>query len=405
MNPVIDEALGQTTDSLTPAAQEQRSMARKGKLLFFITEDWFVCSHWLPHVTAARDAGYQVFVVTRVREHRALLEQLGIELVSLELSRRGWNPLAEAKTIAQLFTIYQRIRPDLVHHIAMKPVVYGTIAAWLIRPKAIVNYMAGLGWLFTARNLRAQLLRLFVGLVLRGILRSGQVIVENPSDWAQIEALGIDPHCMTLVPGAGVDMQNFFPVSWSHHTPLVIMASRLLWAKGVGEFVAAARLLKSRGVTARFALVGNPDPENPSSVPIGQLEVWRQEGVVEWWGRRNDMPEVFAESHVVCLPSTYGEGVPKVLIEASAAGRPIIATQIPGCQAIVRHGENGLLVPLHDIEALARAMETLINDRELRERMGQRGREIALIEFSEKKVVALILSVYDRLLQRCTEEQ
>jgi glycosyltransferase involved in cell wall biosynthesis len=378
---------------------ESPARAAGKRVLFFVTEDWFVCSHWLPHVKAAREAGYEVFVVTRVRDHGRAIERLGVRLIPLELSRRGRNPLAEARNIAALFAIYRRIDPDLVHHVAMKPVVYGTVAALFGRPRAVVNYMAGLGWLFTARGVRARLLRFVVSTAFRRILRAGHVIVENPSDRAQIEELGIEPRRITLIPGAGVDMEDFCPVAATGDgSPLVVMAARMLWAKGVGEFVAAAELLRARGVRARFALVGSPDAENPSSVPVERLEAWRREGAVEWWGRRDDMPKVFAGSHIVCLPSAYGEGVPKVLIEAAAAGRPIVATHIPGCREIVRHGENGLLVPTGDAAALASALETLIADRGLRERMGRRGREIALAEFSVERVIAETLAVYDRLL-------
>lgn len=368
------------------------------KLLFFCTEDWFVCSHWLPHVTAARDAGYEVHVLTRVRNHGERLTGLGLKLIPLELSRRGRNPFAELRVIVDLIRIYRRLRPDLVEHIAMKPLVYGGIAAFFSGPKGIVNYIAGLGWLFTAGGFQARLLRWPITLALRLLLRRGQVIVENPSDYAQIASLGLPAARITRIPGAGVDMDEFQPIPEPEGVPLVVMAARMLWAKGVGEFVRAAELLKARGVSARFALVGVPDGENPSSVPLARLEAWREQGVVEWWGRRDDMPEVFAESGIVCLPTFYGEGVPKVLIEAAAAGRPIVATQIPGCREIVHDGESGLLVPTQDAEALADALERLLADAGSRRQMGQRGREIAAAGFSVERVVADTLGVYRRAL-------
>jgi glycosyltransferase involved in cell wall biosynthesis len=367
-------------------------------LLFFCTEDWFVCSHWLPHVTAARDAGFEVHVLTRVRNHGPVLRDLGLNVIPLELSRRGRNPWAELKVIAGLVRLYRDLRPDLVHHVALKPVVYGTLAALAGRPRALVNYMAGLGWLFTSRKLEARLLRPAVAWALRGLLRRGRVIVENPSDFAQMVELGLAPERITLVPGAGVDMRVFVPAPEPAGPPLVILAARMLWSKGVGEFVRAAQLLKARGVEARFALIGIPDDENPSSVPAAQLEEWRREGAVEWWGRRDDMPEVFARSHIVCLPTAYGEGVPKVLIEAAAAGRPIVATRIPGCRQIVRDGENGLLVPVGDAEALAEAIARLLADPALRERMGRRGREIALADFSVERVIGQTLDLYRELV-------
>jgi glycosyltransferase involved in cell wall biosynthesis len=368
------------------------------KLLFFCTEDWFVCSHWLPQVTAAQAAGYEVHVLTRVRKHGKRLESLGLKVIPLELSRRSRNPLAELRIIADLIRIYRRVRPDLVQHIAMKPVIYGTLAALLSRPKGIVNYIAGLGWLFTSPTLQARLIRLPLKAVLRPLLRRGHVIVENPNDFAQVEALGLPPARITRIPGAGVNMAEFAPAPEPGGVPLVVMAARMLWAKGVGEFVRAAELLKARGSAARFALIGIPDGENPSSVPLAQLEAWRDGGVVEWWGHRADMPAIFAEASIVCLPTFYGEGVPKVLIEAAAAGRSIVATQIPGCREIVHEGENGLLVPPRDAPALAEAIGTLLADKPLRERMGRRGREIAEAEFSVERVVGDTLRVYAGLL-------
>ncbi len=343
------------------------------KLLFFVTEDWFVCSHWLPHVTAARDAGYQVYVVTRVRQHRAIIEARGVHVVPLELSRRGRNPMAELRVIADLIKIYRKIRPDLVKHVAMKPVVYGTIAAWFSQPCAVVNYMAGLGWLFTSDSVKARLLRPVVRAVLGRLLARGHVIVENPDDYEQMMSLGFD----------GI--------------PLVVLPARMLWTKGIGEFVTAAERLRAEGVAARFALVGDPDPDNPESVSIDQLESWRQKGAVEWWGRRDDMPQVLAACHIVCLPS-YREGLPKALLEAAAAGKPIITTDTPGCREVVRHGDNGLLVPAADALALAEALKTLIEDGPQRERMGRRGREIAETEFSSEKITSEALALYNAVL-------
>jgi glycosyltransferase involved in cell wall biosynthesis len=173
----------------------------------------------------------------------------------------------------------------------------------------------------------------------------------------------------------------------------------MLWDKGIREFVEAARLLRSERVNARFALVGGSDEGNPAAVPTEQLEAWARSGDIEWWGKREDMPEAFAASHVVCLPSVYGEGVPKVLIEAAACGRPIVTTDSPGCREIVRHNVNGLLVPIRDHLALADALRRLISDPSLRRQMGKRGREIVLEEFTVKSVVEETLALYDSLFK------
>lgn len=363
------------------------------RLLFFCAEDWFVCSHWLPQIAAAQRAGYEVHVATRVRGHGAMIEATGAKLVPLDLSRRGMNPLAELKLLFGLVRLYRRLRPDLAHHVAMKPMVYGTLAARIANTPAIVNYMAGLGWLFTADSAKARLLRPGVRWTLGRLLAAGRVIVENPDDAAQVLALGVESGRLHRIRGAGVDLAVFSPRPEAEGVPLVVLPARMLWTKGVGEFVAAARRLKAAGVAARFALVGDPDPENPASVPQEQLAAWAEEGAVECWGRRGDMPEVLAEAHIVCLPS-YREGLPKALIEAAAAGRAIVTTDTPGCREVVAAGDNGLLVPARDGAALAEALRALIADPGSRRRMGRRGREIAEAEFAVERIVAETLAVY-----------
>ncbi|WP_232020418.1 glycosyltransferase family 4 protein [Methylocaldum marinum] len=369
----------------------------KKRILFFVTEDWFVCSHWLPHVTAVRDAGYEVYVVTRVRQHRSIIEARGVHVVPLELSRRGHNPIAELRMIADLIKIYRKIRPDLVKNVAIKPVVYGTLAACFSRPRAVVNYMAGLGWLFTSDSAKARLLRPVIRAVLARLLSKGHVIVENPDDYAQMIGFGLPAARLSLIRGAGVDLGAFSPAEERDGIPLIVLPARMLWTKGVGEFVTAAERLRAEGVAARFALIGDPDPDNPASVSIAQLQTWKRKGSIEWWGRREDIPQVLAKCHIVCLPS-YREGLPKALLEAAAAGKPIITTDTPGCREVVRHGDNGLLVPARDAYALAEALKTLIEDRARRERMGRRSREIAETEFSSEKITSETLDLYNAVL-------
>ena len=368
------------------------------KILYFVTEDWFVCSHWLPQITAAHANGYDVYVLTRVARHREIIEARGATVIPLNIVRSSRNPLRELQLIREIAAVYSEIRPDLVQHIALKPVIYGTLVAAMTGTRRVINYMAGLGWLFTARNHLANLLRQPMGLVLSRLLKRGHVIVENPSDFRHVTGMGLAPERITLIPGAGVDMNEFAPTPEPEGVPLILMAARMLWSKGVGEFVGAAELLQQRGVSARFVLAGSPDDENPASVPATRLEAWQQDGLVEWWGRCEDMASVFAKTSIVCLPTSYGEGVPKVLIEAAAAGRAIVATGIPGCREIVREGVNGLLIPEHDPVALADALEKLLTDRPLRLQMGERGRQIAEKDFSQEHVVRLTLNLYEKLL-------
>ncbi|MDH4225336.1 MAG: glycosyltransferase family 4 protein, partial [Deltaproteobacteria bacterium] len=225
-----------------------------------------------------------------------------------------------------------------------------------------------------------------------------RTIFQNPDDLKLfVQKRLIHPAQALMIKGSGVDMKAFAPKKEAAGPPLVVLASRMLWDKGVGEFIQAAQRLQKQGIQARFALVGDPDPGNPSSVTADQLKQWAADGIVEWWGRREDMAQVFHQAHIVCLPS-YREGLPKVLIEAAACGKPIVASDMPGCREVVWDGQNGLLVPVKNALALADALETLIGDTPLRERMGQAGRAIALEEFPVEKVVALTLALYQGLL-------
>ena len=247
---------------------------------------------------------------------------------------------------------------------------------------------------------RAAGLRLAVSALLRYVFghQKAVLVLQNPDDASEFTRRGIvEPEQIVLIRGTGVDLNRFALSSEPNAAPLVVLPSRMLWDKGVGEFVEAARIAKREAPDARFALVGEPDPNNPTSIPLSQLEAWRQEGVVEWWGFRPDMPEVIANAHIVCLPS-YREGLPRVLIEAAACGRPVVSTDAPGCREIARHGENGLLVPVKNAGALAEAVLALLKDPALRTRMGKRGREMVENGFSVESVVNETLDVYAKLL-------
>lgn len=374
-------------------------MNDKPRLVFFVTEDWYFCSHRLPIAVAARHAGYDVTVVTRVRAHGDVIRNAGLNLVPFEMSRRGNNPLRELACIWRLTRIYSSLRPDIVHHVAMKPVLYGTLAARLAQVPHIVNALAGLGFIFSSESLYARLLRPTIRLMLGKVLRCGTVIVQNPDDAVLVGTLGVSSERVRTVRSTGVDLTLFRVMPEADGIPHVMFIGRMLRDKGVLEFVMAARQLRTNGAQARFVLVGDTDPGNPAAIPRPQLIAWQAEGNVEWWGHRDDMPQVMSQAHIVCLPS-YREGLPKVLVEAAACGRPIVTTNVPGCREAVRNGENGLLVPLRDINAMVEAIGYLIKNREVRERMGRRGREIAQSEFSVERVTCETLSIYRELSSR-----
>jgi glycosyltransferase involved in cell wall biosynthesis len=366
------------------------------RLLYVVTADWYFCSHRLPLARAARARGDTVAVATSLDTHRGAIEAAGIEAIDIPFRRRGLRPDQELATLGALRAAMRRFRPDVVHNVALKPVVYGTLAARLEKVPAIVNTITGLGYVFTSRDWMARLLRPLLELGLRGVLATPRqrLVVQNPDDARLLAAEGI-AHDIRLIRGSGVDTQLFAPEPEVPGVPLAVLPARMLRQKGIEDFVAAVRLLRRRGVALRAALVGAPDPDNPSSIPESQLRAWHDEGAVEWWGWRGDMAEVLRQSAIVCLPSTYGEGIPKCLLEAAACGRPIVATDIPGCREAVRHGENGLLVPPRDPAALADALAQLAAEPQRRREMGARGRQRALAEFSEERVVAQTLALYD----------
>ena len=331
----------------------------------------------------------------------AIIRSHGFAFHPIPISRRGMHPLVEVRSILALLKLYRKLSPDIVHHVTIKPVLYGGIAARMVGVRTVVNAVTGLGYSFISRSFKTAILRRFIKTTYRFALRQPRmrVIFQNPDDMNLFETEGlVQSQDAVLIRGSGVDMAAFAPCPEPAGMPVVVLASRMLWDKGIGEFVEAARILHDQGISARFVLVGAPDSGNPSTIPQIQLETWQKAMLVEWWGSRVDMPQVFAESHIVCLPSRYGEGVPKVLIEAAACARAIVTTDAPGCREIVRHEENGLLVPLSDASALAKALQRLIENPALRVQMGKRGREIAVADFSLETVIDETLRVYRDLL-------
>lgn len=375
---------------------QTRANSHPKKLLFLVTEDWYFCSHRLPLAIAAKQLGLDVAVATRVRAHGALIEDAGLRLIPFEISRRGMNPLRELPTVFRLAALYRLEKPDLVHHVAMKPVLYGSLAAKLANVKHVVNAIAGLGWLYTSADRSKKIIRALVRGLFKRALKGSAVVVQNPDDMNQLKGMGLEQ--LHLIRGAGVDTQSFRPCDVPPDPPCVMLVSRMLWDKGVGEFVAAARLLKQEGIVARFVLVGGFDPGNPAAIPESQLRSWNKEGIVEWWGQRSDMANVLAQAHIACLPSYYREGIPKSLLEAAACGLPIVTTDAPGCREVVEDGVNGLLVPVKDSIALAGTIKKLVLDPDLSRRMGVASRKKAVKEFSQERVIDETLAVYRALL-------
>ena len=369
-------------------------------IIYFVSEDWYFCSHRLPIARKALAEGFKVVVVTRVSNHRDIIKSEGFELAPIGINRGGMNLFSELRTISTLYSYYKKYKPDIVHHVAIKPVIYGALVARLIGSIKIVNAMAGLGFVFISNKKRVKLLRFFVHQLFRFLFnnKNSQLILQNKDDLGYfLKNKLVNNENVTIVRGSGVDVKKFIPAEESTGVPIVMLASRMLWDKGVGEFIEAAKILKQEGVEARFVLVGDSDPENPASIPNAQLSEWHELGIVEWWGERGNMHEMLTQSHIVCLPS-YREGLPKVLLEAASCGKPIIATDVPGCREIVHDGENGILVLLKNSIALASAIKELIDNSEKRKSMGINGRRLVESEFSEEIVVNQTMKVYQELL-------
>ncbi len=375
----------------------------KPVLLYLVTEDWYFCSHRLPVARAARAAGWDVVVATRVTSHGEDIRAEGFRLIPIGLRRRSLAPWREMAAIAELARLYRRERPGLVHHVGMKPVLYGSLAAAMTGVPAVVNALAGLGYVFTSTRLKARLVRPWIKLAFSWLLDrpNSRVILQNPDDVAAMTEATLPAARVALIRGSGVDIEAFAATIESEGEPegppVAVMVSRMLWDKGVGELVQAARLLRERKVPLNVVLVGPPDPENPASIPETQLRDWDRSGDVAWWGERSDIARIWADSHIAVLPSYYGEGVPKSLLEAAASGRPMLATDTSGCREIVIDGVTGILVPPRDVAALADGLEALARDKTRRQRLGAAARDLVEREFSETLVVERTLALYRAL--------
>ena len=366
------------------------------RLLYIITEDWFFTSHFLDRAVAAKGAGYEVAVATRKRSDAGRIESLGIRVIPVDFSRHGLNPFRELVTIRQLRRAIQNFDPDIVHNIALKPVVLGTLAAKTRRVRNIVNAPVGMGYIFSSDDRKAKFLRPIIRQVFRLFLNptGSRVIIENHDDFnSLVSSRFVRVADLALVMGAGVDTEVFSSSPEPSNPIVVSLIARMLKDKGVNEFVDAARLIKDAGSDAQFQLVGDIDSGNPTTLTRTQLEQWTNEGIMRWIGHVDDVPQILAASHIVCLPS-YREGLPKSLIEALAAGRPVVATDVPGCREVVIHGLNGLLVGPRNASALADAIRTLIADKDMRMRFGAAGRLRAEQEFSTTRINSQTMAVY-----------
>ena len=376
-------------------------MNMKRNICLVANYDWVIYNFRLPLVDFLEDQGLQVTLVCPPGEYTDRLVTGGYRWMPWRLRRRSTAPWREIISIHELTRIYQDLNPDAVHHITIKPILYGSIAAKRANVPLVINNFTGLGYLFSD-VLSASLLRLMVLPLLRRFLPSqrNHTVLLNESDQQRLSSYQlIDPTQSTIIPGDGVDLDRFTPLNTSIEDPgdpIVIMAARLLWDKGVAEYIEAARLLKSSGLSARFWLVGEPDQGNPSCISDQILDEWRQEGIVELLGHREDMPEILKQAELAVLPS-YHEGLPMFLLEAAATGLPLIASDIPGNRLVVQDGVNGILVPVKDTQALARAIYRLLREEETCIQMGIQSRLLVEKNYSQQEVLKRFGNIYHKI--------
>ncbi len=375
------------------------------KIILFANTDWYLFNFRRSLALALQRAGYDVLLVSPPGDYAPRLRALGLRWQPMPMHRRSVNPLRGSALLWRVAALLRRERPALLHNFTIKCAVYGSLAARLVHVPTRINAVDGLGYVFASRDAEARVLRPVVRTLLHAALhgRNARLILQNRDDEAAFANFGlIEPGCLDLIPGAGVDCTRYTPRSARadprDRCPCVLLAARLLWEKGIGEYAQAARSLRAQGRRVRFLLAGTPDPGNPDAVPEARLREWVEEGLVEWLGHVGDMRALYASVDVVVLPSYYREGIPTALTEGAACGLPLVTTDMPGCREVVTDGKDGLLIPPRNADALAGAVGRLLDSPELARRLGEAARAKALAVFDERIVIRRTLAVYRELL-------
>lgn len=378
----------------------------KLKLLFVVNVDWFFLSHRLPIALEALRQGYEVHIATTFTDKTKALQDQGFVTHHLTLDRSGSGLWTVSYEAWQIYRLFKDVKPDVVHLVTIKPVLFGGVVARFARVPAVVSAISGLGLVFVAKGLKATVRRWMVTSLYRWALghHNQKVIFQNPDDLTYLARHAhLSNRKVIIIRGSGVDLSHYRVTPFSSGAPVILFAARLLVDKGIREFVQSSQILRQRGLSAkdaRFVIVGKPDAANPASLCADELAQWAENNLVELWGYRTDMPQVIGAAHLVVLPSYYGEGLPKVLIEAAACGRAVITTDHPGCRYAIEPNKTGLIVPIKNALALAEAIEYLIKNADIRERMGASGRAFAEKEFAIEKTVTEHMEIYKKLLDK-----
>lgn len=367
-------------------------------LIYFVTEDWYFVSHRLELALSAIDDGFDVYLVTRVTSNKKYIESYGIKVISIDIERGGLSIFKDFKLILKLFRIFNNIKPHIIHNISLKPILYGTLIGKITSANIIVNTFPGLGFLKNKNltflsNVIRNITKFLFSIILR--LINCKVIIQNTYDLEFCKkVLKINFQKLHLIRGSGVNTSKLLPKQKKKEKNIRIsLVSRMLFDKGIFDFVEAAKKIKLKYPNTVFALVGKPDKDNKNSIPKEILLKWHNEKIIEWQGFQKNIGFVWANSHIACLPTFYNEGLPKSLLEASACGIPIVCSDNPGCMEIVENNHNGLIFPQKDIFQLCIAIEYLIINKDERKRMGENGRKKVLdmfdIEFINRQTKIL----------------
>lgn len=373
------------------------SWVKPPKLLYLVTEAGYFFSHRYALAKAAQKSGYDVTVATIPGVYRQQLLDEGFHVRSLtKMTRAGLNPFQQLSSIFEIYRIYKKERPDIVHHVAMKPVLYGTIAAWAAGVPYVVNAITGLGYVFISSSLKAKVLRFWIWRFFKCLFKKpGRILIlQNKDDFHLFSQIVPLSH-LSLIRGSGVNTEVFSPIkkSKSPRSFKIVLPARLLGDKGIKEAMEASCLLKQKGFSFELILAGGVDRQNPSGIPRSQIKKWEENGLCTWVGKVENMAKLYQSSDIVLLPS-YREGLPKALLEAAACGLPIVTTDVPGCREIVQNGKTGLLVPVRSVQPLAEALQKLFKDKELRNTLGKNARVATELHFSEETILDQTLQLY-----------
>jgi len=370
------------------------------KILFIVSEDWYFMSHRINLAKTAISQGYQVSLLTNISIHENYINSLGIKIINWPIERRSRNPIKELCSIYYIIKTVRKLKPDLLYSVAIKPVFYTILSKLFFNIKGSVLALAGLGFIFRSNKFSAKFLRFFVVWIFRIFLIGSNVrlIVQNKDDIQLLKNLKIlSSEKIRLIRGAGINTIDFYSKKIKHKTPLVILPGRMLWDKGVGDFVRCSQRFFLDNYNVRFALIGEPDIHNPESVSNEELKEWEDLGYVEYWGRQENMLDVYNKADLVCFPS-YHEGLPRALLEAASCELPIVAYDVSGCREIVKDNENGFLVPFKDENGLFLAILELLESSALRRKMGLKGRQIVMENFTDNIVISETINVWEEII-------